>query len=139
MESEPLSNFVLGIISGVITSYLIFLFQAFIYKKLIMRWKYRRFTGSYRHGRGTVDLIHTRGDFFQAIGNDGSGIVWKSNLTYTGNRMFSGVYDYQSSSNSNDWGEHHLHILDNGNIFVIWKNQSEDRETKGRLIWEKVG
>lgn len=56
---------------------------------------------------------------------------------YLNNSVFVGVFDWQSNSGLDDWGEHHLHILPNGDIGVIWINKSVEKEAKGRLIWTR--
>ncbi len=84
-----------------------------------------------------MEILHLSGNYFQAVGSEKSGVNWKSNLHYLENSVFTGVYNWQPFSNLNDWGEHHLHVLPNGDISVIWLNKSVDKEIKGRLIWKK--
>lgn len=138
MSKELLFGFLLGIISAFFAEYLLYIFKSKIYDKLFARRKYRKFLGKYTHGNGSVEIIHLSGNDFQAIGVENDGRAWKSNLHYLENLVFTGVYDWEPAPDLNDWGEHLLHILPNGDISVIWMNKSTDREKKGRLIWGKI-
>lgn len=126
-------GFLLGIFASIIASILL----NFINITFYARFKHRRFLGKYSHPNGTVEIKHLKGDYFQAIGLEDSGVKWVSNLRYLNNSVFIGVYDWKLGFGVNDWGEHNLHILPDGNISVIWTNKSIDNETRGRLIWEK--
>jgi hypothetical protein len=99
--------------------------------------KYKYILGKYEHQNGQVEIKHIKGDNFQAIGQELSGVKWISNLKYLDNSTFIGIYDWKPNSGLEDWGEHHLHILPNGNISVIWINKSSEKEDKGRIIWTK--
>lgn len=137
MSIELIIGFLLGIISAFVSEYFLYIFKSKIYEKIFARRKYKKFLGNYSHDNGKVEIIHMSGNYFQAIGTENSGTIWKSNLHYLENSVFTGVYDWKPTTNLNDWGEHHLHILPNGDISVIWVNKSVDKETKGRLIWKK--
>lgn len=126
-------GFLLGIVASIIATILFNL----ITSTFLSRFQYRRFLGKYSHPNGTVEIKHLKGDFFQAIGNENNGVIWNSNLKYLNNSVFVGVYDWKPNSGLDDWGEHHLHILPNGNISVIWVNKSVEKEARGRLIWIK--
>jgi len=127
------AGFLLGIIASIIASILLNSFINIFFAK----FRYRRFLGKYNHPNGTVEIKHLKGDYFQAIGNENNGVEWQSNLKYLNNSVFAGVYDWKPESGLDDWGEHNLHILPNGNISVIWINKSTEKESKGRLIWMK--
>ncbi len=137
MSTELIVGFLLGIISAFVSEYILYIFKSEIYEKIFARRKYKKFLGKYSHENGIVEISHLSGNYFQAVGLENSGVVWKSNLHYLENSVFMGVYDWKPTSNLNDWGEHHLHILPNGDISVIWINKSIDKESKGRLIWKK--
>jgi hypothetical protein len=138
MKSELILGFLLGIISTFVSEYFLYIFKNKVYDKIFTRRKYKKFLGKYIHDNGSIEIIHLYGNDFQAIGIENNGIMWKSNLHYLENSIFTGVYDWKPTSNLNDWGEHHLHVLPNGDISVIWINKSVDNESKGRLIWKKI-
>ncbi len=137
MSTELIIGFLLGIISAFVSEYILYIFKNKIYEKIFARRKYKQFLGKYSHDNGSVEITHLSGNYFQAIGTENNGVIWKSNLHYLENSIFTGVYDWKPTSNLNDWGEHHLHVLPNGDISVIWINKSVDKESKGRLIWVK--
>lgn len=128
------AGFLLGIIASIIAAIVL----NFISSKFYARFKYRKFLGEYNHDNGKVRIKHLHGNFFQATGYENIGVIWKSNLEYHKNLVFSGTYDWKPSSGLSDWGEHLLHVLPSGDISVIWTNKSIDKENKGRLIWKKI-
>jgi hypothetical protein len=138
MSKELIIGFLFGIVSAFLSEYLLYIFKSKIYDKIFARRKYIKFLGNYVHDNGDVEIIHLSGNDFQATGIEKDGTIWKSNLHYLENLVFTGVYDWEPTAKKNDWGEHHLHILANGDISVIWMNKSSDMEKKGRLIWRKV-
>lgn len=131
--SDLFAGFLLGIGASLIATILFNFTKNTIYARI----KHRRFLGNYSHPKGTVEIKHLKGDYFQAAGKENNGVQWLSNLRYLNNSVFVGVYDWKPESGLDDWGEHHLHIMPNRNISVIWMNKSIDPEKKGRLIWEK--
>lgn len=132
--NELTLGFLLGIVSSIIATILL----NFSNNNIFARYRYRRFLGKYIHPNGFVEIKHLKGDYFQAIGKENSGLEWHSNLKYLNNSVFFGVYDWNPESLIDDWGEHNLHILPNGNISVIWINKSTEKESKGKLIWTKL-
>lgn len=126
-------GFLLGIVASIIATILL----NFLTSSFFARYRHRKFLGKYSHPNGIVEIKHLKGDYFQAFGLENSGVEWISNLRYLNNSVFIGVYDWKLGLGVNDWGEHHLHVLPNGNISVIWTNKSIDKETRGRLIWER--
>jgi len=131
--SDLTIGFLLGIVASIIATILLNLYSSRIYSK----FRYRKFVGKYSHRKGTVEIKHLKDEYFQAVGKENNGVIWNSNLRYLNNLVFVGVYDWDPNSGLDDWGEHHLHILPNGNISVIWINKSVENESKGRLIWMK--
>ena len=132
--NDLLIGFCLGIIASVIAALLL----AYVDNRVIAKYKFRKIVGSYRHENGNVELKHLSGADFQARGKEHAGGQWISKVKYIGNSVFVGVYDWNPGrEHEEDWGEHYLHLLPNGNISVIWINKSVDRELKGRLIWTK--
>lgn len=133
-SSDVIQGFLLGIISSAFAAIIL----NYLTSNYYARFKYRKFLGKYKHPKGTVEIKHSKGDHFLAIGIENTGVKWISNLKYLDNSFFIGVYDWNQDSGLSDWGEHNLHVLPNGNISVIWTNKSVDKEDKGRLIWEKI-
>ncbi|HQS04288.1 MAG: hypothetical protein B7X86_03435 [Sphingobacteriales bacterium 17-39-43] len=138
MDNEWIIAFLIGILTAFLSEYLLYLFKTRIYEKRFVRRRFKKILGTYSHKDGTVEIVHLRSNYFQAIGKEKNGTVWISNLQYLGNTVFVGVYDWKPTSNLNDWGEHHLHVLPSGDISVIWINKSIDIESRGRLIWKKL-
>lgn len=132
-----MSDLFAGFLYGIGASLIATLLLNFTNNTFYARIRYRRFLGNYTHQKGTVEIKHSKGDYFQAIGQQNDGVKWLSNLRYLNNSVFVGVYDWKPESGLDDWGEHTLHVLKNGDISVIWINKSVDPEKKGRLIWKK--
>jgi hypothetical protein len=132
-----MNDLTIGFLFGIIGSIIATMLLNFILSRFFSKLQYRKYLGKYSHPNGTVQIKHLKGDYFQVIGKENNGIIWNSNLKYLNNSVFVGVYDWQPCSGLDEWGEHHLHILPNGNISVIWINKSVEKEAKGRLIWIK--
>ena len=131
--SELISGFIMGIVASLIAA----LIYAFVHSKVYSKHKYRKIIGNYSHSKGKVEIIHVSGNNFKAKGIENNGVKWESHLRYYDNTVFYGVYDWSPETNNNQWGEHHLHLLPDGNISVIWINKSQEKETSGKLIWKK--
>lgn len=130
---DLISGFFFGIIASLIAA----LIYAFVHSKIYSKHKYRKILGNYSHSNGNVEIIHVSGNNFKAKGIENKGDKWESNLRYYDNTVFYGVYDWNPETEENQWGEHHLHLLPDGNITVIWINKSKEKESSGKLIWKK--
>jgi hypothetical protein len=133
-----MSSLISGIIIGIVASLIAAIIYSFVHGNLYSRYKYRKIIGNYSHSKGKVEIIHVSGNNFKAKGLENKGVKWESHLRYYDNTVFYGVYDWDSEAEENQWGEHHLHILPNGNITVIWINKSQEKESSGKLIWKKM-
>lgn len=130
-------GFLLGIVAAFFAEFMLYLFKAEFYDKFLLRRKYRKLTGLYTHENGEVEIVHITGNRFEARGIESWGFSWISNLQYHNNSLFTGVYDWNVTSETEIWGEHYLHVLPNGDISVIWNDRNQVKT--GRLIWKKSG
>lgn len=119
------------LVPGILASLIAAIVYNWKVSKLYLRWwRYRKLIGTYSHNKAIIELKHLKADLFQAIAYTDDKVEWISNLQYLNNSAFYGIYDYKPYSGKVDWGEHHLHVLPNGNINDIWINKSSKSEAK---------
>jgi hypothetical protein len=131
-------NFLMTLVPGILASLIAAIVYNWKVSKLYLRWwRYRKLIGTYNHNKSIIILKHLKADLFQAIAYTDDKVEWISNLQYLNNSAFYGIYDYKPDSGKVDWGEHHLHVLPNGNINVIWINKSSKSEAKTQYTFVK--
>ncbi len=92
--------------------------------------------GDYHHGSGVVTIRRGFGNRFTTESKESDpSYNWKGSFQFDDTHMRTGKGTYRYIGRENDWGYHHIMLLENGDISVQWENMSAGKRNHGALIW----
>ena len=110
-----------------------------VVRSSLASWKYRDFRGSYSHDGGTVAVTGRLGHRFDSAGSETDPANnWTGHFDVIDTHDGIGAGTYHHASRSEDWGLHHLRLLDNGDISVQWENMGGGERRTGSVVWNRV-
>lgn len=136
-----------NVLAGAILGLIIALVWSSFYSFFVLKFFYRKITGTYTHSNVTVSFKHVRDKTFsvhETGEKDGEPIEWGGLVEMFSPTSFKGTYDWnpKKTTPNPDWGEYYLHLNNNNTIHSIWKNKSATPTTpadkkEGSVVWVK--